>query len=76
MPHGRPADTMGSVTIQEPQGPFVLCYDGSEAARHAIEVSPLLVGARRAARVLYVYKPTSGRSAASRASSAAASTRP
>jgi nucleotide-binding universal stress UspA family protein len=46
------------VSMEQPRGPFVLCYDGSEAARHAINVSPVLVGPRRTARVVYVYKPT------------------
>jgi nucleotide-binding universal stress UspA family protein len=38
-------------------GPFVLCYDGSEAAERAIEVSTGLVGKGRRAKLLYVYKP-------------------
>jgi nucleotide-binding universal stress UspA family protein len=38
-------------------GPFVLCYDGSEAAERAIEVSTGLLGAGRRAKLLYVYKP-------------------
>jgi len=46
------------VSARDPHGPFVLCYDASEAARRAIEVSPVLVGAKRPARVVYVYKPT------------------
>jgi nucleotide-binding universal stress UspA family protein len=46
------------MTLEDPQGPFVLCYDGSEAAERAIRVAPVLVGRGRAARVLYAYKPT------------------
>ncbi|HEY6887581.1 MAG TPA: universal stress protein [Solirubrobacter sp.] len=38
-------------------GPFVLCYDGSDAAKHAIEVSTGLLGTGRKAKLLYVYKP-------------------
>jgi nucleotide-binding universal stress UspA family protein len=38
-------------------GPFVLCYDGSDAARHAIEVSTGLLGRGHKAKLLYVYKP-------------------
>jgi nucleotide-binding universal stress UspA family protein len=36
---------------------FVLCYDGSEAAERAIEVSVGLLGTGRKAKLLYVYKP-------------------
>lgn len=46
------------MSAREPHGPFVLCYDGSEAARRAIDVSSTLVGQQRPARVVYVYKPT------------------
>ena len=46
------------MTLDDPQGPFALCYDGSEAAERAIRVAPVLVGRGRAARVVYVYKPT------------------
>jgi nucleotide-binding universal stress UspA family protein len=46
------------MTLEDPQGPFVLCYDGSEAAERAIRVAPVLVGRGRPARVLYAYKPT------------------
>jgi nucleotide-binding universal stress UspA family protein len=42
----------------DPQGPFVLCYDGSQAAERVIRVAPALLGSGRAARVLYAYKPT------------------
>ena len=42
----------------DPQGPFILCYDGSEAAERAIRTAPVLLGSERAARVLYAYKPT------------------
>src|SRR3954452_7986450 len=38
-------------------GPFVLCYDGSDASKRAIEVSPGLLGTGRKAKLLYVYKP-------------------
>jgi nucleotide-binding universal stress UspA family protein len=46
------------MTLENPQGPFVLCYDGSEAAERAIRIAPVLLGRGRAARVLYAYKPT------------------
>jgi nucleotide-binding universal stress UspA family protein len=46
------------MTVEDPQGPLVLCYDGSPAAERAIRVAPVLVGRGRAARVLYAYKPT------------------
>ena len=46
------------MSVEDPQGPFVLCYDGSEAAELAIRTAPVLVGRGRAARVLYAYKPT------------------
>src|SRR3954464_11048372 len=38
-------------------GPFVLCYDGSDASKQAIEVSTGLLGKGRKAKLLYVYKP-------------------
>jgi nucleotide-binding universal stress UspA family protein len=46
------------MTLDDPQGPLILCYDGSETAERAIRVAPVLVGRGRAARVLYAYKPT------------------
>jgi nucleotide-binding universal stress UspA family protein len=46
------------MTLDDPQGPFVLCYDGSETSERAIRVAPVVVGRGRAARVLYAYKPT------------------
>jgi nucleotide-binding universal stress UspA family protein len=46
------------VSVEDPRGPFILCYDGSAAAERAIRVAPALVGRGRAARVLYAYKPT------------------
>ena len=46
------------MSVENPSGPLVLCYDGSEAAEHAIRIAPVLVGQGRAARVLYAYKPT------------------
>jgi universal stress protein family protein len=46
------------MTLEDPQGPFVLCYDGSEDAERAIRIAPVLLGRGRAARVLYAYKPT------------------
>src|SRR5262245_10315440 len=46
------------MSYEDPQGPLILCYDGSEAAERAIRVAPVLVGRGRAARVLYAYKPT------------------
>jgi hypothetical protein len=45
------------MTLDDPQGPFVLCYDGSETAGRAIRTAPVLVGRDRSARVLYAYKP-------------------
>ena len=46
------------MSVEDPQGPFVLCDDGSEAAERAIRVAPVVVGRGRPARVLYAYKPT------------------
>ena len=46
------------MTTDDPQGPFVLCFDGSEAAERAIRAAPVLLGRGRAATVLYAYKPT------------------
>jgi nucleotide-binding universal stress UspA family protein len=46
------------MSVEDPQGPLVLCYDGSEAAERAIRIAPVLVGRGRPARVLYAYKPT------------------
>src|SRR5262245_4128199 len=46
------------MSIEDPQGPLILCYDGSEAAERAIRIAPVLVGRGREARVLYTYKPT------------------
>ena len=45
------------MTVEDPQGPFVLCYDGSEASQRAIRIAPVLLGAGRPARVVYAYKP-------------------
>ena len=45
------------MTIEEPHGPFVLCYDGSEGAQHAIRIAPTLLGKGRKAKLLFVYKP-------------------
>src|SRR4051794_29874956 len=39
-------------------GPYILCYDGSEAAERAIEVATGLLGTGQKAKLLYVYKPT------------------
>jgi nucleotide-binding universal stress UspA family protein len=46
------------MSIEDPRGPLVLCYDGSDAAERAIRIAPVLVGRGRTARVLYAYKPT------------------
>jgi nucleotide-binding universal stress UspA family protein len=46
------------VSVEDPRGPLVLCYDGSAAAERAIRIAPVLVGRGRTARVLYAYKPT------------------
>jgi nucleotide-binding universal stress UspA family protein len=37
--------------------PFVLCWDGSDASKRAIQVSTGLLGTGRKAKLLYVYKP-------------------
>jgi hypothetical protein len=46
------------MTLDDPQGPFVLCYDGPAAAERAIRVAPVLLGRGRSARVVYTCKPT------------------
>jgi nucleotide-binding universal stress UspA family protein len=46
------------MTVEDPKGPLILCYDGSDAAERAIRIAPVLVGRGRTARVLYAYKPT------------------
>jgi nucleotide-binding universal stress UspA family protein len=46
------------MTVDDPRGPLILCYDGSEPAERAIRVAPTLVGSGRDARVLCIYKPT------------------
>ena len=46
------------MSVEDPRGPLILCYDGSAAAERAIRTAPVLVGRDRAARVLYAYKPT------------------
>jgi nucleotide-binding universal stress UspA family protein len=46
------------MSVENPSGPLILCYDGSDAAERAIRTAPVLVGQGRAARVLYAYKPT------------------
>lgn len=46
------------MSVEEPHGPLILCYDGSAPAERAIRTAPVLVGRGRAARVLYAYKPT------------------
>jgi nucleotide-binding universal stress UspA family protein len=46
------------VTIEDPQGPLLLCFDGSDSAARAIRIAPVLVGRGRPARVFYAYKPT------------------
>jgi nucleotide-binding universal stress UspA family protein len=46
------------MSVEDPHGPLILCYDGSAAAERAIRIAPVLVGRGRAARVLYAYKPT------------------
>src|SRR3954471_13769826 len=46
------------MSVDDPRGPLVLCYDGSDAAEHAIRIAPILVGRGRAARMLYAYTPT------------------
>jgi len=46
------------MSVEDPRGPLVLCYDGSAGAERAIRIAPVLVGRGRAARVFYAYKPT------------------
>jgi nucleotide-binding universal stress UspA family protein len=46
------------MSAEDPTGPLVLCYDGSEGAERAIRIAPVLVGRGRPARVVYVYKST------------------
>jgi nucleotide-binding universal stress UspA family protein len=46
------------MSVEDPRGPLILCYDGSAAAERAIRTAPVLVGRGRAVRVLYAYKPT------------------
>jgi nucleotide-binding universal stress UspA family protein len=46
------------MSVEDPHGPLILCYDGSAPAERAIRTAPVLVGRGRAARVLYAYKPT------------------
>jgi nucleotide-binding universal stress UspA family protein len=46
------------MSVEDPTGPLILCYDGSDGAERAIRIAPVLVGGGRAARVLYAYKPT------------------
>ena len=50
------------MTVEDPKGPLVLCYDGSPAAERAIRIAPVLVGRGRPARVLYRTSRRSGRS--------------
>jgi nucleotide-binding universal stress UspA family protein len=45
------------MTSEESHGPVVLCFDGSDAAQHAIRVASVLLGPGRPATLLYVYKP-------------------
>jgi nucleotide-binding universal stress UspA family protein len=45
------------MTTEAPTGPFLLCYDGSEAAQRAIRAASALLGSGRASRLLYIYKP-------------------
>src|SRR5262245_38433342 len=53
---GQPRE--GAMSVEDPHGPLILCFDGSEAAERAIRIAPGLVGRGREARVLYAYKPT------------------
>jgi nucleotide-binding universal stress UspA family protein len=46
------------MSADDPTGPYLLCYDGSEAAERAIHAAARLVGPGRPGAVLYVYKPT------------------
>ena len=41
-----------------PNGPYLLCFDGSEAAARAIHAAAGLVGSGHPSAVIYVYKPT------------------
>jgi nucleotide-binding universal stress UspA family protein len=46
------------MTVENPHGPLILCYDGSAGAERAIRIAPVLVGRGRAALVLYAFLPT------------------
>ena len=35
------------MTVEDPRGPLLLCYDGSDAAERAIRIAPVLVGRGR-----------------------------
>jgi nucleotide-binding universal stress UspA family protein len=43
-----------------PAKPILLCYDGSDAAKHAIEVARAVTGANRPATVLHLWEPPAG----------------
>jgi len=46
------------MSASDPGGPYLLCYDGSEAARRAIHAAAGLLGPGRRSTLMYVYKPT------------------
>ena len=46
------------MSAADPGGPYLLCYDGSDAARRAIRAAAGLLGPGRRSTVMYVYKPT------------------
>jgi nucleotide-binding universal stress UspA family protein len=49
---------MPAMSEADPGGPYLLCYDGSDAARGAIHAAARLVGRGQRGALLYVYKPT------------------
>jgi nucleotide-binding universal stress UspA family protein len=46
------------VTDEDPHGPAIFCYDGSESAARAIRLARPVLGDRHPAVVLFVHTPT------------------
>lgn len=46
------------MSAEDPTGPAILCWDGSESARRAIRQAAKLLGAGRGALVLFAHVPT------------------
>jgi hypothetical protein len=46
------------MSAEDPTGPALLCWDGSESARRAIRQTAKLLGAGRRALVLFAHVPT------------------